>query len=65
MGPGAIIILHVREKHMAQVPLAEHDDMVKTFPSDRADQPFSMSIFAMAIAARLAGHECPSREDAG
>jgi hypothetical protein len=29
---------------MAQVPLAEHDDMIKTFPSDRADQPFSMSI---------------------
>jgi hypothetical protein len=44
MGPGAIIILHVREKHMAQVPVAEHDDMIKAFPSDRADQPFSMSI---------------------
>jgi hypothetical protein len=29
---------------MAQVPLAEHDDMIKAFPSDRADQPFSMSI---------------------
>ena len=25
-------------------PLAKDDDMVKTFPSDRADQPFSMSI---------------------
>ena len=29
---------------MAQVSLAEHDDMIKAFPSDRADQPFSMSI---------------------
>jgi hypothetical protein len=44
MCPDAIIILHVRVEHMAQVSLAEHDDMIKTFPSDRADQPFSMSI---------------------
>ena len=29
---------------MAQVSLAEHDDMIKAFPSDRADQPFSMPI---------------------
>jgi hypothetical protein len=29
---------------MAQVPVAEHDDMIKAFPSDRADQPLSMSI---------------------
>jgi hypothetical protein len=47
------------------VPLAEHDDMIKTFPSDRADQPFSMSILPLAIAARLAYHESPSHEDAG
>ena len=26
------------------MPLAEDDDMIKTFPSDRADQPFRMSI---------------------
>ena len=26
------------------MPLAEDDDMIKAFPSDRADQPFSMSI---------------------
>jgi hypothetical protein len=29
---------------VAQVSLAEDDDMIKAFPSDRADQPFSMSI---------------------
>ena len=29
---------------MAQVPLAKNDDMVKTFPPDRADQPFRMTI---------------------
>ena len=29
---------------MAQVPLAKDDDMVKTFPPDRANQPFRMAI---------------------
>ena len=29
---------------MAQMPLAKHDDMIKTFPSDRADQPLRMPI---------------------
>jgi hypothetical protein len=29
---------------VAQVALAEDDDMIKTFVSDRADQPFRMAI---------------------
>jgi hypothetical protein len=29
---------------MAQMPLAEHNNMVKTIPSDRTDQPFQMSV---------------------
>jgi len=29
---------------MAQVSFAEDDDMIKTFPPDRANQSFSMSI---------------------
>jgi hypothetical protein len=29
---------------VAQVPLAEDNDVIKTFPSDRANQPFRMSI---------------------
>src|SRR5271155_407702 len=44
MGARAVIILHVREENVAQVSLAEYDDMIKAFPSDRADQPFSMSV---------------------
>ena len=44
MCPGAIVILHIREEYVAQVPLAEYDDMIKTFPSDRANQPFRMAI---------------------
>jgi hypothetical protein len=29
---------------VAQMSLAEHHDMIKTFAPDRTDQPFSMSI---------------------
>jgi hypothetical protein len=29
---------------VAQVPFAEDDDMIKTLPSNRADQPFNISI---------------------
>ena len=29
---------------MAQVPLTKDDDMVKTFPPDRANQPFRVAI---------------------
>ena len=29
---------------MAQMPLAEHDDMVKTLPADRADQALRIAI---------------------
>ena len=28
------------------MPLAKHDDMIKTFPSDRADQPFRAAVLA-------------------
>ena len=40
----AIIIFHVGEEYVAQVSLAEDDDMIKAFPSDRSDHPFRMSI---------------------
>jgi hypothetical protein len=29
---------------MTKMPLAERDNVVKAFPSDRTDQPFRMSI---------------------
>src|SRR5208283_1878537 len=35
MCPCAVVIVNVRKEHMAQVPLAKDDDMVKTFPPDR------------------------------
>src|SRR5260370_32706095 len=39
-----IVILHIREKYVAQVSLAEDDNMIEAFPSDRANQAFSMFI---------------------
>jgi hypothetical protein len=40
VGPRASVVRHIQEEYVAQVPLAEDDEMVKTFPPDRANQPF-------------------------
>jgi hypothetical protein len=45
------------------MPLAEHDNVVKTFPPDRL--PFHNIRSATAIAARLADPECSSPEGRG
>src|SRR5258706_1539576 len=39
-----IIIFQVRQQHMSEVQLSEHNNVVKAFPSDRTDQPFGISI---------------------
>src|SRR6266481_120921 len=39
-----IIIFHVRQQYVTEVPLSEHNNVVKAFPSDRTDQPFGISI---------------------
>jgi len=52
-------------QHVAKVPLADYDNMVNTLPSDRADQPFRTSVFAMASAARSVDLVCPSPGHAG
>ena len=44
MSARAIVIRHVREEDVAQVSLAEDDDMIKAFPSDRTDQPFNVAV---------------------
>src|SRR3954452_6210303 len=44
MCPGAVVILLVREQHMTQMPLAEHDHMIEALASDRADQSFSVTV---------------------
>src|SRR6266481_5232205 len=35
-----IIIFQVRQQYVTEVPLSEHNNVVKAFPSDRTDQPF-------------------------
>src|ERR1700746_1621812 len=44
MRPYLVVITHVRQQDVTEVALAEDNDVVKAFPSDRTDQPFSISI---------------------
>src|SRR5258706_4323510 len=44
MGAYLIIIFQIRQQYMSEVPLSEHNNVVKAFPSDRTDQPFGISI---------------------
>ncbi len=41
---GTIVMVGVGAKHAAQVRLAEIDQMVQTFSSDRSDQPFDIGV---------------------
>src|SRR5258708_17269282 len=44
MRAGPIVIFHVTEQQVMEVALAEYNNVVKAFPSDRTDQPFSICI---------------------
>src|SRR4249919_3778050 len=44
MRAGLIVIFHVTEQQVTEVALSEYDNVVKAFPADRTDQPFSISI---------------------
>src|SRR5712664_4022502 len=44
MRAGPIVIFHVTEQQVTEVALAEYNSVVKAFPSDRTDQPFSISV---------------------
>ncbi len=44
MRSNAVVVGRVRSHQMAKMQLAEHDNVVKTFPPDRSDQPFGKSI---------------------
>jgi hypothetical protein len=57
MRPYLVVIFHVRQQYMTEVSLAEHNNVVKAFPSDRADQPFGISVLPWGVMS--AGHECP------
>src|SRR5258706_1844721 len=44
MRPYLVVITHVRQKDVTEVSLAEHNNVVKAFPADRTDQPFSICV---------------------
>ena len=44
MGPRAVIVIDVRDQDPAQMPLIDHDHMVKTLAANRADRPLDVSI---------------------
>src|SRR6201993_3607880 len=39
-----VVITHVGQQYVTEVSLAQGNNVVKAFPSDRTDQPFSISI---------------------
>src|ERR1700730_11337402 len=39
-----VIIFHIREQQVTEVALAEYNNVVKAFPSDRTDQSFSICV---------------------
>jgi hypothetical protein len=39
-----IVVGGVIRQQMAEVPFAQHHDMVEALASDRADQPFNMTV---------------------
>src|SRR5438128_558163 len=39
-----VVVVHIRHQHVAQVPLAEHNDMVEALPTDRADQALGIAV---------------------
>src|ERR1700719_1012768 len=44
MRAGPIVIFHVTEQQVTEVALAEYNNVVKAFPSDRTDQPFGICV---------------------
>ncbi len=44
MSAGTVVVIGVGPEHAAQMRLAENDQMVQTFPSDRSDQPLNVGV---------------------
>jgi hypothetical protein len=44
MGARAVVIVHVRKQHVAQMAFAKYHDVISAFPADRADQPFCVGV---------------------
>src|ERR1700681_3473722 len=44
MRASRVIVGCVRSQQMAKMPLSEHNNVVKTFPADRTDRPFTIPV---------------------
>src|SRR6266436_2023903 len=44
MRPYLVVVVQVRQQYVTEVSLTEHNNVVKAFPSDRTDQPFSICV---------------------
>src|SRR6202022_3149257 len=44
MRPYLVVITHVRQQDVTEVSLAQDNNVVKAFPSNRTDQPFSICV---------------------
>ena len=44
MRPDTVVVAGIGLEHLSQVGLAKDDDVIQAFSSDRADEPFDMSI---------------------
>src|SRR3954447_17847565 len=39
-----VVVFRIRAEHMAQMSLAEDEDVIKALPADQADQPFGTAV---------------------
>ena len=39
-----VVVFHVRQQYVPKMSFAQDDNMIGTFPADRTDQPFSISV---------------------
>src|SRR5882757_2355785 len=60
-----VIVGRVRSQQMPELPLAEHDNVVKTFPPDRTDRPFTISVLPRRSRRGWPDPECSSPEGGG
>ena len=44
MRPDTVVVAGIGLEHLSQVGLAKDDNVIQAFSSDRADEPFDMSI---------------------
>jgi hypothetical protein len=54
-----VVVFHVRQQCVTEMPLAEHNNMVKALPSDRTDESLSKSVLPWGNVEASVDRECP------